>query len=98
MWVDTAAQALRSGKVLELRYDGWSRCVEVHAVGYSREGNPLMRVWQVSGGSNSNEPRGWKLMRCDEAFTAHVSAEASQAPRPGYRRGDRAMSRIVSEL
>ena len=73
-----ASQILRSGKVLELGYDGWSQCVEIHAVGYSREGNPLMPVWQVSAGSNSNEPRGWKPMRCAEAFTAHMSAEASQ--------------------
>lgn len=98
MWLDTASQALRSARLLELRYDGWSRAVEVHAVGYSREGHPLMRVWQVSGGSNSNEPRGWKLMRCDEAVSADVGAEASEAPRPGYRRGDRAMSRIICEL
>lgn len=98
MWIDTASQALRSGKVLELRYDGWIRCVEVHAVGYARDGNALMRVWQVSGGSNSNEPRGWKLLRCDEASTAHLSAQLSGGPRPGYRRGDRAMSRIIAEL
>jgi hypothetical protein len=98
MWADTACQALRSKRILELRYDGWSRCVEVHAVGYTKDGNTVMRVWQTRGGSNSNEPVGWKLMRCDEAFTAHVSGEESLAPRQGYRRGDRAMRRIICEL
>ena len=58
MWVQVACEALRSGHVLELRYDGYSRSVEVHAVE-----NSVMRVWQVIGGSVSNEPVGWKLLR-----------------------------------
>jgi YD repeat-containing protein len=59
MWTQVACDALRSGHVLELRYDGYSRSVEVHAVGFTKEDNPVMRVWQVSGGSVSNEPVGW---------------------------------------
>ena len=54
MWVQVACEALRSGHVLELRYNGYSRSVEVHAVGFTKEDNPVMRVWQVSGGSVSN--------------------------------------------
>ena len=98
MWVETACDALRRGLVLELRYDGFSRCVEVHAVGYSKAGNPVMRAWQTSGGSTSGERAGWKLMRLDEAQGAFVSANASEAPRLGYKRGDAAMNRIVCEL
>ncbi|MGC1559489.1 MAG: hypothetical protein WA820_06550 [Bradyrhizobium sp.] len=32
MLVHTACEALRSGHVLELRYDGYSRFVEVHVL------------------------------------------------------------------
>jgi hypothetical protein len=98
MWTNDACQALKDGRILELRYDGFSRCVEVHAVGYSKEGHAIMRVWQVRGGSVSGEPMGWKLFRLDEAWRPIISEEKSLAPRPGYKRNDAVMSRIVCQL
>lgn len=98
MWAQVACDALQSGQVLELRYDGFSRSVEVHAVGVTKEGNGIMRVWQVSGGSASNEPVGWKLLRLDEASGAVVTDQKSLAPRSGYKRGDPAMTQITCQL
>lgn len=57
-----------------------------------------MRVWQIRGGSVSGEPVGWKLMSTDDASGAIILAEDSQAPRPGYKRGDKGMSSIRAEL
>jgi hypothetical protein len=57
-----------------------------------------MRVWQVRGGSVSGERVGWKLMRLDETFSAHVIDEKSNAPRHGYKRGDRDMKIITAQL
>jgi hypothetical protein len=98
MWTEVACEALTKGRVLELRYDGYSRLVEVHAVGFTKEGNAVMRVWQTGGGSVSNEPIGWKLLRLDEAGGAHITDIISAAPRTGYRRSDRVMVRIVCQL
>ena len=93
-----ACTALRAKKCLELRYDGFTRVVEVHAVGVTKDGNEVMRVWQVRGGSNSRKPAGFKLLRLDEAFTAHMTDEQSNAPRPDYKRGDPAMKIIYCEV
>lgn len=91
MQTNTPCAALAASKCLELRYDGYSRVVEVHAVGRTKEGNWVMRVWQVRGGSVSNERVGWKLMRLDEILSTHILNEKSMAPRPQYKRGDPAM-------
>jgi hypothetical protein len=98
MFASEACEALNSGRCLELRYDGYTRVVEVHAVGTSTAGNPVMRVWQVRGGSVSNEPVGWKLMRLDEARSVQVLDEKSAAPRPGYKPGDKGMTSILRQI
>jgi len=99
MSVQLACDALRRGLCLELRYDGYSRVVEVHAVGRTKDGNDIMRVWQLRGGSVSGERTGWKLLRFDEAAgVAILPGEASEAPRPGYARNDRVMVHIYGQL
>ena len=86
MWAHVACQALRNGKRLQLSYDGFTRVVEVHTVGTATSGNECMSVWQVRGGSDSNERVGWKTMRVDEALAAVEIDEKSEAPRTGYMR------------
>ena len=98
MLVQTACAALRSGHVLELQYGDYSRLVEVHAVGFTEEVNPIMRVWQISGGIVNQEPIGWKLLRVDEATGAVVTNQKSLAPRPDYRAGDKVMQVITCQL
>ena len=98
MLVQVACEALRSGHVLELQYDGYVRLVEVHAVGFTKDDNPITRVLQVSGGSLSNEPVGWKLLRLDEATGAVVTHQKSLAPRPGYKPGDPVMQQMTCQL
>ncbi|MBV6884180.1 hypothetical protein [Xanthomonas euvesicatoria] len=90
--------ALESGKVLELRYDGSNRLVEVHAVGLSKKAILCIRVYQVSGGSVSGETEGWKLMLIDKSFSAHLTDIPSQAPRSGYSKGDKSMTQIFAEI
>lgn len=97
MLSNTPCDTIAQRKCLELRYNGLRRLVEIHAVGYTSDGNAIMRVWQVSGGSNSGEVPGWKLLRLDEVSGMAITDTASQAPRAGYKRGDRHMLRIVCQ-
>ena len=98
MHPQTACDALAKGQCLEVRYDGYSRIVEIHAVGCSTAGHDLMRVWQVRGGSVHSEPVGWKLLRLDEIAGSTLTDEPSAAPRQGYQPGDKAMSQIYCQL
>jgi hypothetical protein len=95
---DLPVTAVKTGNRLELRYSGFTRVVEVHAVGISTAGNPCMRVFQVRGGSVSNEPVGWKMMTLDRSFSLHLTDEVSSAPRLGYARNDRGMSQIFAQV
>jgi hypothetical protein len=97
MW-EVARDAIEKKLCLELTYDGFVRVVEVHAIGESSAGHIVMRVWQVEGGSVSNERVGWKMLRLDEIRSLAICATASEAPREGFKRGDRQMRKIFAEI
>lgn len=98
MLASIACDALRQGKRLELRYDGWARVIEVHAVGISTTGTGLIQAYQVRGGSNSNERFGWKNFKVDEALSAHLIDELSEAPRSGYKRNASAFQQMTCQI
>ena len=93
-----ACAAVTKARCLELSYHGHARVVEVHVAGYARDGEPLIRVWQVRGGSTSGEPTGWKMFRLDQVRSVALSREPSQAPRSGYQRNDPTIVRIVCQV
>jgi hypothetical protein len=91
--------AIRQKRLLQIVYDGGHRIVEPHAHGRNTgKGYDLLRAYQISGSSKSFEYVGWKLFRCDEMLSVHVLEQHFSGPRAGYRRGDKALDRIYSEL
>lgn len=93
----TIAEAIRDMKVLELRYHGYSRFVEPHAYGRDKDGDEILRCFQTSGGSESGKRVGWKLLKVRDVFSLHLMKESFH-PRPEYRRNDKAMVYIFSQL
>ncbi len=85
------AEAIRNQNVIHLSYPPGDRTIEPYAVGSSAKGNDLLRAYQTSGASQSGEHEHWKLFRLDRIDRLDVTDETFEGPRPGYKRGDRAM-------
>ena len=81
--------AIQDSKVVELRYHGYARTVEPHAYGRDTSGDEILRCFQTSGGSESGERTGWKLLKVAEVYSVHVQKTTFQA-RGGYRKNDKA--------
>jgi hypothetical protein len=98
MRVELACEAMTEQRRLQLTYDGWSRTVEVHAVGLTKQNRAVMRVWQTRGGGDGKELVGWKLLGLEEILSARICNRRSAAPRPGYNRDDTHMGLIIRQL
>lgn len=96
---DSLKDAILNRKRLALNYDPGQRIIEPHALGYSAEGNLLLRAYQTEGASASGEHEHWKLFRVDRAGGFSANGEDFSGPRPGYKKGDKAMKGgIIAEL
>jgi len=89
--------AITKHLLLDLRYHGYGRTVEPHAYGRDRNGDEVMRCYQIAGGSESGEPAGWKLLKVAEIYSIQVLKQTF-TPRLDYRRNDRAMERIYCQI
>lgn len=92
------ASAIRNHQLLSFIYDGHPRVAEPHAFGIDGKGHQAVRAFQVSGGSESGEYRGWKLFHCVEMHSLSVLHQQFAGARQGYKRGDKAFSVIHAEL
>lgn len=95
--LQTIIDAIRDKQLLSFTYDGLPRLVEPHTVGLSTAGNPVMRCFQVRG-SHKKAGHDWDLVNLEKIVGLAVTGEHFACPRPGYKRGDSAMSTIYAEL
>ena len=96
---DQLAAAINRKECLKVFYDPGFREIEPHALGYSSENHLLLRAYQTAGESASGEHVNWKLFRLDRMRSVEKSELPFEGPRPGYKKGDKAMTRgIIAEL
>ena len=85
-------EAIAGRRLLQFHYNGATRIVIPCAHGFLSTGNEALRAHEVSA------LRLGKLWRLDAMDGVALLAEGFASPPPGYRRGDRAMSRIHCQL
>lgn len=97
--LQTLADAIQHKRVIEFIYDGCQRIVEPHAVGYSSQGNLLLRCYQVGGQTRSSPVPDWRLMTVAKIQNLGVVPNRHfTSPRDDYKRGDSAMATIYAQL
>lgn len=90
-------EAIENKNLIEFNYDGESRIVEPHCYGLSTKGNEVLRAYQVDGFSSSGK-MGWKLYDLGKANNINILEDIFDKPRNDYKRGDKGMDEIYSEL
>ncbi|GIZ50113.1 WYL domain-containing protein [Noviherbaspirillum aridicola] len=84
-------EAVRSRRVLKLRYYGRSRVVEPHACGVDRLGDDILLCHEPDSGS-------WQRLRLFEVLSIAVLDDTFPGPRPGYQRDDPAFASVAAQL
>lgn len=95
---DILMKGLYERRCISLRYDGFVRVVEPYTIGVSRAGNPVVRVWQVSGGSHSGRSSGWRLLEIYKISNASVIDATFQPTRLGYNPNDKDMLQVYHTI
>lgn len=91
-------EAILEQRVMTAVYGGTEYQLEPHALGVSREGRVLLRAFSRTPVPDREQRPNWMLLRVDRLTEMRVFEERFAEPRPGYRRGDRAMIQILVEL
>lgn len=90
-------QALEERRVVQFRYHGYSRRVEPHALGHVTEGRLALLGWQVSGGSASEPPPGWRTFLLAEIESLKLGRQTF-IPRPDYHPETTKLKPIEAEV
>jgi predicted DNA-binding transcriptional regulator YafY len=88
-------EAIQNHRLMRLNYDPGERTIEPHAYGEGKDGQELLRAFQVSGASASGEHVNWKLFRVDRINGLALLENTFPGPRPEYKRDDKAMKRRI---
>ncbi len=90
-------QALLERRVLQFKYHGYSRRVEPHALGRVSGDRPALLGWQVSGGSASEPPPGWRTFVLADIKSLKLM-HPTFVPRPDYRPETTKLKPIEAEV
>lgn len=90
--------AINTKSLLRVEYHGYYRLVEPHTYGINQKDHETLSCYQVAGGSESNEPQGWKLLLVSEAYAISTAENRFVYARAGYKPNTNTMKRIYAQL
>jgi len=94
---DMIRQALAARRVLRFKYHGHARQVEPHALGRTTGGRLALLGWQVSGGSASEPPPGWRTFVAAEIEELEILRQSFK-PRADYHPETTKLKPIEAEV
>ena len=104
--LDVVQDSIRNKKVITINYDGDEygkglREIEPVCVGYSKNGELVLRAWEIRGVSHSKVTRdnpvpGWRFFKLVKILTYQLQGDNFYEMRPGYNPdGDKLMSSVI---
>jgi hypothetical protein len=81
--LDIVRDGIRRQRSIRLRYAGYLRLVEPHAIGVTAGGHRALLAWQVEGGSRSDPPTGWRTFVITEIGEVALTVRGF-TPQPTY--------------
>jgi predicted DNA-binding transcriptional regulator YafY len=90
-------QALAGRRLVQFKYHGHARVVEPHALGEVSGGRRALLAWQVSGGSTSEPPPGWRTFVLAEISGLKLRRETFH-PRADYDAATSKLNPIDAEV
>ena len=90
--------AIKNRRVIQFTYGERVRIVEPQTYGISTAGHPVLRGYQVTGGSRSRQSSGLRLYELAKMFAVRPAGENFRQARPAHNPEDSAMSKVVVSL
>jgi len=89
--------AINNRQEISFTYSGIDRVAQPVAAGISRAGNNVLRCYQTQGG-HVTAGHTWDL--CEVSLMSNVknTGQVFDADPPGYKRGDKHMTKIYAEI
>ena len=95
---ETVISAIKNKHVLSFFYDDAIRTVEPQTYGISTAGHPVLRGYQIAGGSKSGHAIGLRLYELAKMEGLKDTKKRFSRARPQHKPNDSAMSKVIVSL
>jgi hypothetical protein len=95
--INTLKSAIDNREEISFTYSGLDRVAQPAALGVSRAGNEVLRCYQIEG-DHITSGHEWDLCTVANISNLKITGNIFSNNPPNYKRGDKGMSEIYTEL